>query len=698
MDQAGQNSANNPDWLKNFGMPKNTRQNDALDRAIYAAKNQAADVGGSAGPSTNAAPSPQTTASSSSQPLSTSSDSASASSAVSSPAGSPDHPRSAQEIINARYQSQPEIQPSAPRPTLSAREAINGGSAVQNLAPVSEPAKPASRLHRGFIQKSLESTRPSASAILGTNSPDGEVPVVSTSLKLGANVLPEKPAATLPPGARMARAAKSLDREVEHTEPASKKLLGKIGRSKTSSGRTTDAQIILPEIISDDPAPRFRRRSSTANRLADGRSNNAQPSSKHSGSAKSSSERSAMSVGLVAGNVQVALDDTPKPAKRRPRQLSGKVSQIPVMQSGERKIEVHSDDHEEPATKSSPARRARQPLGISSQIALGAGSASRQLRTDPQMISPERPYGPQEASLARPQNSPRSQSPSPRPQNPATAQDHSYPQRSSRRSSLESAAQSSVLTSALVQKSEPNLGPNSNSSLNPNSNPNLAKAKLGAAALQALLDGSIEPEALGLKRSDLQTIAAAKDNQALKAALAGKTVGDLGVIEDYAPAEGRAKGREAEAVGNVGLSARDPKNPKAHKAEDSRRTLGKQSPFFLKSVNVEKRPLSHDNAGIPAGPHSTAPSSPVSPEKPVKLGTVRTVSHRSTFAKASKPPKEKHRKEKSGEQDAGRALPDRPTVIVPASHRSNAPLFFLLILTILLGAAVGAAAYLCFFQ
>lgn len=43
-------------------------------------------------------------------------------------------------------------------------------------------------------------------------------------------------------------------------------------------------------------------------------------------------------------------------------------------------------------------------------------------------------------------------------------------------------------------------------------------------------------------------------------------------------------------------------------------------------------------------------------------------------------------------------LPARPTVIVPSSRRSKAPLFFLIMVTILLGAAVGGAVYLCFFQ
>lgn len=678
MDQAGQNSSNKPDWLKNFGMPKNNRGNDALDRAIYAAKNQATIPQ----PSTNSTPA--SSAASSNQSL------------------------SAKEIINARYQSQSAPTPAAPRPTLSARDAIN--AARQKPTPksddvaaeppasgselISESAKPASRLHRGFIQKSMESTRPSASAILGTNSPDGEVPVVSTSLKLGANALPKKPVATLPPGARMARAAKPVDRpsakhtlgnqsSVGHTlddhptanrPSAGKKLLNKISRSKPNN--QSDTQIILP----DQPG---------------------------------------LSAGLAAGEVRAALGNSVKPARRYTKPFSGKVSQIPVMQAGERKIEVL--DHEEPTTtqKSSPARRARQPLGISDKVAPGAsisaldgagaasitkaanavniaGAANRQLVSDPQMLSPDRSAGTRRSHDSRRSRTSRIS------QDAALARPHSS---KAAKSGLHSGQTAHNQTTAL---SSPERD---------------TSAKLGAAVLQALLDGSIAPETLGLQPSELKAITAnsklelspsavsnslsaqsapqpntpaVQDSRAMKAALAGKTVEDLGVIEDYAPVEGRVKGHEAEVVSGAGLSARDPKNPKAHKAEDSRRTLGKQSPFFLKSVNVEKRPLSHDSAGIPAGPHRSPAEEPISPDKPVKLGTVRTVSHRSAFGKAPKPPKEKRAKD--GHKAENRPLPDRPTVIVPSSHRSNAPLFFLLILTILLGAAVGAAAYLCFFQ
>lgn len=55
-------------------------------------------------------------------------------------------------------------------------------------------------------------------------------------------------------------------------------------------------------------------------------------------------------------------------------------------------------------------------------------------------------------------------------------------------------------------------------------------------------------------------------------------------------------------------------------------------------------------------------------------------------------------KKNKSKTDTRQDLPQRPTVIVPASRRSKVPLFFLILFTIILGAVVGAAAYLCFFQ
>lgn len=93
---------------------------------------------------------------------------------------------------------------------------------------------------------------------------------------------------------------------------------------------------------------------------------------------------------------------------------------------------------------------------------------------------------------------------------------------------------------------------------------------------------------------------------------------------------------------------------------NTRYALGEKSPFFLQSVSVEKRPLS---SGRPAA---------------------RPASRKNIYPKKSAEPKPEK--------------PSLPTIVVPDSHRSKAPLIALIIFTILLGALVGAAAYLFFFQ
>ena len=102
------------------------------------------------------------------------------------------------------------------------------------------------------------------------------------------------------------------------------------------------------------------------------------------------------------------------------------------------------------------------------------------------------------------------------------------------------------------------------------------------------------------------------------------------------------------------------KGPEDTSLNNARYALGEKSPFFLQSVSVEKRPLS-------SGRPSTRPATRknIYPKKPAE----------------PKPEK-----------------PSLPTIVVPDSHRSKAPLIALIIFTILLGALVGAAAYLFFFQ
>ena len=169
---------------------------------------------------------------------------------------------------------------------------------------------------------------------------------------------------------------------------------------------------------------------------------------------------------------------------------------------------------------------------------------------------------------------------------------------------------------------------------------------------------------------------------------------DFGVVEDYhaapmselsnsqAPvnqfnmpstASGQSATKEAPAIKADNTSSYS-FSLKKKPADNNRYALGGQSPF-LKSVSVEKRPLSDNSA-----PGYTKIERPVVEEKPTKA------SRKNVYAK------------KKAKSEIRQELPQRPTVIVPASRRSKVPLFFLILFTIILGAVVGAAAYLCFFQ
>lgn len=144
----------------------------------------------------------------------------------------------------------------------------------------------------------------------------------------------------------------------------------------------------------------------------------------------------------------------------------------------------------------------------------------------------------------------------------------------------------------------------------------------------------------------------------------GKSADGLGVIEDYKG--GLTEQKVAQGSGTGTDTA--PNNNKY--------SVKGQSPLFLKSVNVEKRPLSEG---------------PARRKDPVGDGTL--YAQPSTEALNTKniyetPPKESKKA----------TIPAKPTVIIPASRRSKAPLICLLILTVILGAAVGAFIYLCFFQ
>lgn len=132
---------------------------------------------------------------------------------------------------------------------------------------------------------------------------------------------------------------------------------------------------------------------------------------------------------------------------------------------------------------------------------------------------------------------------------------------------------------------------------------------------------------------------------------------DTPIVEDYQPKD------------TAKSSSTDAKTPDGNKY-----SIQGQSPFFLKSVTVEKRPLS---GSIGTKPTTTSPEGTLY-QRPAStpIGTKNVYDR----------------------QEAKKSLPTKPTVIIPASRRSKAPLIFLMILTVLLGGAVGAFVYLCFFQ
>lgn len=144
---------------------------------------------------------------------------------------------------------------------------------------------------------------------------------------------------------------------------------------------------------------------------------------------------------------------------------------------------------------------------------------------------------------------------------------------------------------------------------------------------------------------------------------------------------------------NYSFSRRDQTPKVVKKADDGHYKPVDQS-VFLKTVSVEKRPLA---GGMPTTQIASYGQSdsyqvPGKKDKSSKSNKAGKASRKNVYAKKSAPKSEP--KALKSRQD----LPSRPTVIIPSSRRSKAPLFFLILLTVILGAAVGAAAYLCFFQ
>lgn len=152
---------------------------------------------------------------------------------------------------------------------------------------------------------------------------------------------------------------------------------------------------------------------------------------------------------------------------------------------------------------------------------------------------------------------------------------------------------------------------------------------------------------------------------------------NLGVIEDYHPTS---------SPNTAPTPAPTSHSAKPTAPDNNRYALGGQSPFFLKSITVEKRPLS--DAPVVRRPSESSVYS--------AQNLSEDTSAKNSYAKKSKKFLKSKTVHPSKASDS--ALNTRPTVIVPARRRSHAPLFVLLIVTVILGAVVGAAVYLFLFQ
>lgn len=459
---------------------------------------------------------------------------------------------SAKAAINARFAEQKQAAP-AVRMATSAREVVNAAASQTPRGP-----KSAANLHHGSIQKSLESTRTSASALLKraeaerpiptsvqtTSAADplarsaavpapkrsvktnpNEVPVVRTSLKLGAAARPKPAPVVLPPGARMAQVA----RPVNGASPSRSKGLAKLLQRAAPAS-------LAPKAVS-----------STSKTLGAGNNNSVTVKvARPSGPVRDPQMRAAAKKLTTAGQITAAAQRTIR--------------------------------------------------------AQGTGAASMSLSAQKAQ---------QKANLTMPKASRFRPKPKGYTAKP-TASDNSYVMTEPPKLNLKRMAEQ-------VERAEFGVVENYHAERVPE--PIGDKAPIGSLKAKQVASGHG---------------GAAKPNANI----------------------------EADNSGNYSFLRK-----KEPKSDHHQPTASGESPF-LKSVNVEKRPLSDSVMAVPSQPVSA---------KATKKSTRKNV-----YAKKNDIKRQE--------------LPPRPTVIVPSSRRSKAPLFFLIILTIILGAAVGAAAYLCFFQ
>lgn len=485
---------------------------------------------------------------------------------------------SAKAAINAMYAAA-EAHKDAPILASSAREAVNAAASQRQHS-----SKSAANLHHGSIQKNIETTRPSASALLQrAKSPqpssaetdprlsfdplartavaakpkaksaakEQDIPIIRTSLKLGSSARPKPTPVILPPNSRMARVAR----------PVGAKMPSKL--TQLLSHRPIDAQIIQPNTV--NPGTRTKQ-------LASGQKSPAKTENDGKLEVQILSHKPA---------TKITASAAPKPATPVPRP-AGPVRD-PQMRAGST---------------------------VKSRVAHKASAAPLWPNAAASALSPKPKFRPAPKGFA-------------------------------------SAAPSAVPADSSYVMAEP---PKLNLS---HSKPAIPKS---AAEFGVVEDyhAPRAPEPLG----DKAPIGHLKAQE---------------VASGHGGSAPEAPAIKADNTSNYSFSRKD--KEKSKPVDNNRYALGGQSPF-LKTVNVEKRPLS-DNAA-PARPKIERPKVD---DKPTKS------SRKNVYTK-------KHKSKSEVRQE----LPQRPTVIIPSSRRSKVPLFFLILATIILGAIVGAAAYLCFFQ
>lgn len=552
--------------------------------------------------------------------------------------------RSAKEAINARAQAQAQT---GAQLAKSAKEVFNN-SARETAR---QTSKSASRLHHTSLTKNVESVRTSASALLRVaKSPEPTQPddttksadplaktptlakktkkpeettsvsVVRTSLKLGAQARPVQPPVVLPPHARMAQSA----RPVQYSQASELDVVQAFEESLSLPARNNNAL---------EAAIRSARGLGSGNHT----------------------EKQSLSAALVASHHGL-------------------------------------DDHQSAPLTSTRVRSRTTPTDHS--VAVKTGTPATAPKSEPSAIPIQRIKRPtprravnsaQTASTAAAATTAKvTTAPRPRPKGIRDPQMLSGAPRPLQRAAknLKSSSTADIISVQLGQPATKRFRP---------APKDYATAQPKSIDIYGMLETE-EPKTPPARPAPRRKL---PEDQ-------------LGVVEDYHPPEYPVKNvkdvPKTQAV-PVGVGPDDPTpvpptryestgapnqqslaepvaTPPATAPDNNRYALGERSPFFLKSVNVEKRPLSE-------GPVRTA--------RP----TIDRLGIQPNFADEPELTDRKKRKNtysKRQKKVAKSKAASKPTVIIPNSRRSKAPLVFLIILTIILGAAVGAAAYLCFFQ